>query len=101
EEIFGPVLSIFTFRDESEAIKIANNSRFGLAAYAATENIARVQRLGQSLNVGLLKIIGSSDFVERDVQMSIEPHKQSGFGFEGGLQGLAAYTSSMAVKVLA
>ena len=99
EEIFGPVLSVFTFKDEDEAIRVANNSRFGLAAYAATENLGRAYRLAQKLNVGYLSTIGTSAIDDSDDEMAfdIEPHKESGFGPEGGLAGLAAYTVSSAV----
>ena len=59
EEIFGPVLSVFSFRDEQEAIQLANDSSFGLAAYAATQNAGRVRRLGQCLNAGRIRILST------------------------------------------
>lgn len=97
EEIFGPVLSIITFRDEAEAIKIANGTCFGLAAYAATQNLGRAQRLGQRLNAGLVIIIGSSTPSGGGVALGVEGHRESGFGYEGGQAGLASYTVSTAV----
>ena len=54
EEIFGPVLSVFTFNDEAEAIAMANDTCYGLAAYAATQHAGRAQRLAQQLNSGFL-----------------------------------------------
>lgn len=101
EEIFGPVMSIFTFHDEEQAVNLANDCSFGLAAFVATQNIGRATRMAQTLNAGLVKIIGSATFTENDREISIEPHKQSGFGAEGGLAGLASYTTSTAVHVLA
>ena len=100
EEIFGPVLSVFSFSDEQQAIQLANDSCFGLAAYAATQNAGRARRLGQFLNAGRIKIIGTSTPSYGDIDMSAEPHRQSGMGFAFGLEGLAAYTVSSAVHVL-
>ena len=100
EEIFGPVLSVFTFKNESEAISLANNSCFGLAAYAATQNLSRAHRLAQKLNVGRLYLIGTSTPGKGGVDMTMEPQKESGLGSEGGLAGLAAYTVSTSVHIL-
>ena len=100
EEIFGPVLSVFTFKDEEQAITIANKSRYGLAAYAATENLGRAQRLARSLNCGYLAIVGSSTLLGGSVGIGAEPQRQSGFGCETGLGGLASYTVSTTVHLL-
>jgi acyl-CoA reductase-like NAD-dependent aldehyde dehydrogenase len=100
EEIFGPVLSVFTFSDEEEAIKLANDSCFGLAAYGATENLGRAHRLGQRLNSGFLLVVGTSTPTYDSVVIGMEGHRQSGVGYEGGLTGLAAYTVSTAVYLL-
>ena len=100
EEIFGPVLSVFSFTDEQRAIQLANDSCFGLAAYVATQNTGRARRLGQSLNAGRIKVLSTSTPFFGDIDMSAEPHRQSGMGFAFGLEGLAAYTVSSAVHVL-
>lgn len=100
EEIFGPVLSIFTFEDEAEAVILANNSCYGLAAYAATTNLSRAHRLAQKLNVGGLQIIGSSLLTEGAVEIGSEPHKQSGFGSEVGASGLSSYSLCSTIHVL-
>ena len=100
EEIFGPVLSVFTFSDENEAIKLANDSCFGLAAYAATENLGRAHRLGQRLNAGIAMVLGTSTPSAGAPELSLEGHRESGFGYEKGLEGLAAYTVSTAVYLL-
>lgn len=100
EEIFGPVLSILTFKNEGEAIKLANNTCYGLAAVAATENLGRAQRLAKRLNCGYLAIIGSSTLSDGDVEIGSEAHRESGFGCEMGLGGLASYTVSTSVHLL-
>ena len=100
EEIFGPVLSVFTFKDEEEAIQLANDSCFGLAAYATTQNLGRARRLGQRLNAGRVKLLGTSTPVYGDIEITAEKHRQSGMGFSFGLEGMAAYTVSTSVHVL-
>ena len=97
EEIFGPVLSIISFKDEAEAIQTANNSCFGLAAYVATQNLGIAQRLGRRLNSGHITVYASSNPNDGSVAIADEPHRESGFGFEKGLAGLTAYTVSTAV----
>jgi len=101
EEIFGPVLSIITFKNEAEAIELANNSRYGLAACAATTNLSRAHRLVQALNAGTVAIIGTSTMGPGGfADIGVEPHRESGLGCEFGLAGLAAYTiSSVAYMV--
>lgn len=94
EEIFGPILSVISFKDEQEAIRIANNTSYGLAAYAATENLGRAHRLIQQLNAGLIMITGSSKPTGGYVELGREGHRESGFGHEGGQLGLKAYTAS-------
>ena len=93
EEIFGPVLSVIGFKDEAEALEIANGTCFGLAAYVATQNVGRVQRMGEEISAGLIQMIATYDVTGGNVAITIEAHKQSGFGFEGGIEGLAAYTA--------
>ena len=94
EEIFGPVLSIFKFSDEVEAVALANNSQFGLQASVMTQSLGRYQRLVHSLDVGLVMVYGSSSIGAGCISPGIEPHKQSGFGVEQGLAGLASYSIS-------
>lgn len=99
EEIFGPVLSVFSFESDDEAIALANNSSFGLAAYAATTNLARAQRLGQEINSGTLTIIGSPSPKGAAPALGSDKHKQSGFGFSGGVKGLEAYSTATNVHL--
>ena len=101
EEIFGPVLSVFTFKTEEEAIALANNSCFGLAAYAATTDQGRAFRLAQNLNAGTVVIVststpGAGGFAD----LGCEPHRESGSGAEGGVAGIAEYTVSSSVYLL-
>lgn len=99
EEIFGPVLSVITFKDEAKAIEIANNTCYGLAASAATQNLGRTQRLARKINSGYLTILGTSTFKPGGVAISSEPHRQSGFGAEQGMAGLESYTVITAVHL--
>ena len=98
EEIFGPVLSIMTFASEEEAIELANSTCYGLAAYVATENLSRAQRLGQRLNAGSIGIVGTNTLAPGFIELGIEGQKQSGFGTEGGVQGLQAYSVTSTVQ---
>ena len=95
------MLSVFTFRDEEEAIRLANDTCFGLAAYVATTNLSRSQRLGQRLNAGLITVLGTSTPQGGGVGPGTEGHKQSGFGVESKLAGLAAYSVSSTMFVMA
>ncbi|MCT2533925.1 aldehyde dehydrogenase family protein [SAR92 clade bacterium H231] len=97
EEIFGPVLSVLTFNTEQEAIALANNTCYGLAAYVATENLGRVQRLSQEINAGTVMFMSTFAPVESFRELGKEGHRESGFGIEGGLMGLMSYSLSTTV----
>lgn len=97
EEIFGPVLSVLSFKDEAEAVEIANGTCFGLAAYVATQNLGRAQRMGRDLKAGMVQVYGTDTVSGGGVSVSVEGQKQSGFGFAGGVAGLAAYTNASTV----
>lgn len=101
EEIFGPVLSVFSFRDETEAIKLANDSTFGLGSNVCTTNIGRAQRLALALNAGVIGILGGETLSPGGVDIGAEGHKQSGFGAEHGMAGLASYSVSSSVYLFA
>ena len=99
EEIFGPVLSVMSFSTEQEAIDLANGTCFGLAAYAATENISRAHRLSQNIKAGALGIVATNTMGVGHVELGAEGQKGSGFGVEGGLAGLLAYSTSITTNL--
>jgi len=88
EEIFGPLAAVFKFDTEDEAIEAANATEFGLAAYAYTTDLARIFRLDEGLQYGL---IGINSGLITTVEAPFGGLKQSGMGKEGGSQGLDDY----------
>jgi succinate-semialdehyde dehydrogenase / glutarate-semialdehyde dehydrogenase len=91
EEIFGPVLSIIPFTDEADAVAKANDTEYGLVGYVYTKDLARGQRLIESLQTGMMGLnIGA-------VSNAAAPFggvKQSGLGREGGFEGINEYLST-------
>jgi aldehyde dehydrogenase (NAD+) len=88
EEIFGPVLTIMTFRTPDEAIEKANNTMYGLSAGIWTDKGAKIFHLATKLKAG---VIWGNTFNKFDPTAPFGGYKESGFGREGGRQGLAAY----------
>jgi len=88
EEIFGPVLSVMTFRTPEEAIERANNTPYGLSAGVWTDKGSKVFKLINELRAG---VIWANSYNKFDPASPFGGYKESGFGREGGLQGLAAY----------
>ncbi|TWI59668.1 NAD-dependent succinate-semialdehyde dehydrogenase [Halalkalibacter nanhaiisediminis] len=88
DETFGPLAPITSFKTEEEAIKRANDSIFGLAAYVFTENITRGIRITEALEYG---IIGLNDGLPSTPQAPFGGFKQSGMGREGGHYGIEDY----------
>ena len=88
EEIFGPVLVSMTFRTQSEAIELANNSRYGLAASIWSENINRAMDVAPKVKAGVVWINCHNQF---DASCGFGGIKESGFGREGGKEGLYEY----------
>jgi acyl-CoA reductase-like NAD-dependent aldehyde dehydrogenase len=88
EEIFGPVLTILTFEDESEAIKISNQVMYGLSGSVWTRNSARAMRLVKALNTGIIWV---NCMLNGYPQIPVPPHKMSGTGVELGMEGLLTY----------
>lgn len=88
EEIFGPVLTIMTFRTPEEAIEKANNTMYGLSAGIWTDKGAKIFELATKLEAG---VIWGNTFNKFDPSSPFGGYKESGFGREGGRQGLAAY----------
>ena len=101
EEIFGPVLSVMSFSDEDEAIRIANDTIYGLSAILWTRDIARAQRVTLGINMGWITV-NATERPAGGPSMGVLPtggHKQSGLGVEGGLEGLEAYMTKTAVQL--
>ena len=88
EEIFGPVLSVLTFRTPAEAIEKANNTPFGLSAGVWTEKGSRILAVAQRLRAG---VVWANTFNKFDPASPFGGYKESGYGREGGKHGLAAY----------
>ena len=88
EEIFGPVLSILTFRTPDEAIEKANNTPYGLSAGIWTEKGSRILHMAQRLRAG---VVWANTFNRFDPASPFGGYKESGFGREGGLHGLEPY----------
>ena len=89
EEIFGPVLVSCTFRTPAEAVQLANNSRYGLAATVWTENVNLALDIAPKLAAGVVWVNATNLF---DAAAGFGGVRESGFGREGGWEGLAAYT---------
>ena len=91
EEIFGPVLCATTFRTPSEAVQLANNTRYGLAASVWSENVNLALDIAPKLVAGVVWVNGSNMF---DAAAGFGGVRESGFGREGGWEGLTAYTKA-------
>ncbi|WP_380054406.1 aldehyde dehydrogenase family protein [Falsihalocynthiibacter sp. SS001] len=89
EEIFGPVLCATTFRTPSEAVQVANNTRYGLAATLWTENVNLALDIAPKLVAGVVWVNATNLF---DAAAGFGGVRESGMGREGGWEGLAAYT---------
>src|SRR5215475_14960761 len=88
EEIFGPVLSVLTFRTPDEAVEKANNTPYGLSAGVWTEKGSRILSMAQRLRAG---VVWANTFNRFDPSSPFGGYKESGFGREGGLHGLEPY----------
>ena len=88
EEIFGPVLSVLTFRTPEEAIEKANNTPYGLSAGVWTEKGSRIFKMVAAMRAG---VVWANTFNRFDPTSPFGGYKESGYGREGGLAGLAAY----------
>jgi succinate-semialdehyde dehydrogenase/glutarate-semialdehyde dehydrogenase len=88
EEIFGPVASLIRFETEADAIRIANNTPFGLAAYLFSQNVSRAWRVAEALEAGM---VGVNEGVFSNEVVPFGGIKQSGLGREGAQEGLDEY----------
>jgi aldehyde dehydrogenase (NAD+) len=90
EEIFGPVLSVLTFRTPEEAVEKANNTPYGLSAGVWTEKGSRILWMAQRLRAG---VVWANTYNRFDPSSPFGGYKESGFGREGGLHGLEPYVA--------
>lgn len=96
EEIFGPVLVAMPFRDEAEAVRIANGVRYGLAAYVWTGDLTRGHRMAQAIDAGMVWVNSQN---VRDLRTPFGGMKHSGIGREGGHFSFEFYTEYKTVHV--
>jgi acyl-CoA reductase-like NAD-dependent aldehyde dehydrogenase len=96
EEIFGPVLAVIPFDDEEHAVRLANETRYGLAAGVWTENLSRALRVSRALRAGQVWV---NTYRSLAVQTPFGGFKESGFGREKGEQALNEYLASKNVMI--
>lgn len=96
KEIFGPVAPVFKFETDQDGIDMANNTRFGLAAYAYTSDLARAMRLDRDLQYGM---VGINSGMITTVEAPFGGVKELGLGKEGGSQGVEDYLDTKYVCI--
>jgi aldehyde dehydrogenase (NAD+) len=96
DEIFGPVLAITPFTNDAEAVRIANNSRYGLSGYIHTSNLTRALRVAEELQTGEVLINGAANL---RVQRPFGGQGISGFGKEGGRLGIDEFLRVKSVGI--
>jgi aldehyde dehydrogenase (NAD+) len=95
QEVFGPVLTVQTFRTPTEAVELANNTRFGLAACVWSESISLALDVAPRLKTGVVWVNTANQF---DAACGFGGVRESGYGREGGREGLREYLKPLAVK---
>ena len=96
EEIFGPVASLQTFKDEAEVIHRANDTEYGLVAYLYTRDLGRGMRVSEKLDFGM---IGLNRGLVSDPAAPFGGTKQSGVGREGGHEGMLEFMETQYIAV--
>lgn len=96
EETFGPVAPIMSFQTDEEAVRLANDTRFGLAAYFFTESMSRGTYIAENLDYG---IVGWNDGMPSSAQAPFGGMKESGIGREGGQEGLEAFLETKYISI--
>lgn len=96
EEIFGPVVTLMSFKTETEALKLANDVKYGLSATLWTSNIDRTMRLSNNIQAGIVWV---NTWLNRDLRTPFGGVKQSGVGREGGFEALNFFTEAKNVCI--
>ncbi len=96
EEIFGPVVAITPFDTEEEALELANNTKYGLAAYIWTNDLKRAHNIAQNVEAGMVWLNSNN---VRDLRTPFGGVKASGLGHEGGYRSIDFYTDQQAVHI--
>ena len=96
EEIFGPVVTLMPFKTEAEALKLANDVKYGLSATIWTSNIDRTMRLSKDIQAGIVWV---NTWLNRDLRTPFGGVKQSGVGREGGFEALNFFTEAKNVCI--
>ncbi len=96
EEIFGPVAPITTFASDDEALLLANDTEYGLVAYAFTQNLSRALAVAEGLDTGM---VGINQGIVSNPAAPFGGVKASGFGREGGAEGIEEYLETKYVGI--
>ncbi|MBM3891547.1 MAG: aldehyde dehydrogenase, partial [Verrucomicrobia bacterium] len=96
EEIFGPVLSVVRFKNEAEAISIANSVIYGLSGSVWSRNVSRALRVSKAIDTGIIWV---NTMLTGYPQIAVPPHKMSGTGVELGIEGLLAYLKRKSIVI--
>ncbi|WP_104182068.1 5-carboxymethyl-2-hydroxymuconate semialdehyde dehydrogenase [Arthrobacter sp. B0490] len=96
EEIFGPVVAITPFEDDAEALTLANNTKYGLAAYVWTSSLKRAHNFAHAIEAGMVWLNSNN---VRDLRTPFGGVKASGLGREGGYRSVDFYTTQQSVQI--